>query len=235
MVISSNGVLLREYRRFEQPQTYNWYRLVENNLYNRLDNNTDNNDCQNTITKLRQAVNTICTFIHPAEYIIFITDIKNEPLIFLASDIFDPHVIPLIHDVPKLNSIYIFYLNHYKRKQCGKIKDVFTEVLRTSQPVQWIVRKCNQFFHLSTHTKVMKETLLRLNIDVTHTITIMPGEQTQSAGNFYAEDIDNIYIRMDFFIDDLDQTDFNILRTMRARLLRCYIYSDNGTRWEMCC
>jgi len=123
MVISSTGVVSYEHTRLEQPQPSTYPRTIQNNLFICLNNNIDHiddNDCQNTVTKLRQAVHTIYTFIITIQYLNFITDMKNEYTILITSGTLSQSIPPLIHDSPKLDAIYIFCLNKLTHEQWAK-------------------------------------------------------------------------------------------------------------------
>jgi hypothetical protein len=66
-------------------------RMVQNFLLLWLDGSIDeqnNDDCRNSITKLRQVVNTVNTFTDADECIDFITDIKKETIFIIVSGTF---------------------------------------------------------------------------------------------------------------------------------------------------
>jgi len=85
----------------------------------------NSNDYHNTITKLRQVVNTVKTFTDVDECIDFITDIKEEKILMIVSSALDQIVIPITHDIPQINTIYIFCGNEIRHEQWFKVKGFF--------------------------------------------------------------------------------------------------------------
>ena len=74
-------------------------RMIQNFHLVWLDGNIDednNDDCKNTITKLRETVNTVNTFTDINECIDFITDIKEEKTFIISSGEFGQTVVPVV-------------------------------------------------------------------------------------------------------------------------------------------
>ncbi len=86
-------------------------RMVQNFHLVWLDGSIDeinNDDCRNSITKLRQVVNTVNTFIDVDECIEFINGIKEEKTFMISSGAFGPTIVPVVHGKPQVSTIYIF-------------------------------------------------------------------------------------------------------------------------------
>ncbi len=83
-------------------------RMVQNFHLVWLNGNIDevnNNDCRNSITKLRQIVNTVNTFID------FITDHKEEKALMVIFGEISQTILPIVQDIVQISSIYIFCKN----------------------------------------------------------------------------------------------------------------------------
>src|SRR5271155_2540228 len=108
-------------------------RMVQNFHLVWLDGNINetNDDCRNSITKLRQVVNTVNTFVNVDECIDFITDI-NEKCFVVISGEFNPSIISIIQDIVQVSCIYIFCKNNVPHekwaKEWPKVADVYTDI-----------------------------------------------------------------------------------------------------------
>src|SRR5215470_13415436 len=79
-------------------------RMVQNFHLIWLDGSIDednDDDCRNSITKLRQVVNTVNTFIDVDECIDFINGIKEEKAFMISSGAFGQTAVPMVHDKPQ--------------------------------------------------------------------------------------------------------------------------------------
>ena len=110
-------------------------RIVQNFLLIWLDgtiNGIHNNDYCNTITQLRQMVNTVNVFTSVDECIDFIRNTKEEKIFIISSGTLGQIAVPIIHDMAQINSIYIFCQNKTRHeewsKQWSKVKNIFTEM-----------------------------------------------------------------------------------------------------------
>jgi hypothetical protein len=70
-----------------------------------------NEDSINTITKLRQVVNTVNTFTNVDKCIDFLSDIKEEKVFMISSGALGQTTVPIVHDNPQVSMIYIFCRN----------------------------------------------------------------------------------------------------------------------------
>jgi hypothetical protein len=87
-------------------------RGIQNFLLVWIDGNIDeinNEDCRNSITKLRQVVNNVNKFTDMDEFIEFISDIEQEKTFKISSGAFGQTIVPKIHDKSQVSTIYIFF------------------------------------------------------------------------------------------------------------------------------
>ena len=116
-----------------------------------LDGNIDkinDEDCRNSITKLRQVVNTVNTFTNADECIDFISGIKEEKAFMISSGAFGQTTVPVVHDMAQVSTIYIF-CGHKARheqwvKQWPKVKGVFTDITPICEALKQATRDCDQ-------------------------------------------------------------------------------------------
>ena len=94
--------------------------------------NKSTNDCQNTITYLRRTVNNIHIFTDSQECLQFLADMANEKTSIVISGSLGQQVMPRVHNLSQVDSIFIFCSNkNYHEgwvKDWPKIKGVFTEI-----------------------------------------------------------------------------------------------------------
>src|SRR5271163_3619359 len=83
-------------------------RMVQNFHLVWLDGSIDetNDDCRNSITKLRQVVNTVNTFADADECIDFIND-KDERAFMILPGFLAQTTIVTVHEKPQISAIYI--------------------------------------------------------------------------------------------------------------------------------
>ncbi|CAF1072341.1 unnamed protein product [Rotaria sp. Silwood1] len=109
-------------------------RIVQNFVLLWLDSNINesNEDFKHSLTQLRRIVNTINTFIDSDQCINFLTQIKDEKVFMIVSGSFSQTIVPQIHDLSQLDSIYVFCENKSKyeqlTKEWTKIKGIFTQI-----------------------------------------------------------------------------------------------------------
>ena len=115
--------------RLHYVQTVQNFHLVW--LDGSIDEVNDDN-CRNSVTKLRQVVNTVNTFIDPDECIDFIDDNKEERAFIIFSGALGQIIVPLVHDIPQITTIYIFCGNKTHQEQWTKngpkVQGVYTEI-----------------------------------------------------------------------------------------------------------
>jgi hypothetical protein len=165
-------------------------RMMQNVLLVWLDGNIDenNDDCKNTITQLRRSGNHIKTFTDGDQCIDFLTDIYTKKVIMIISGGFCQQIVPLIHDIPQIHSIFV--TEHEKwTKEWTKIKGIFTEISLICDALKQAARQCElndiSISFMSTsgdeckknldqldcsfmYTQILKETLLTIKFEQEH-------------------------------------------------------------------
>ncbi|CAF1372289.1 unnamed protein product [Adineta ricciae] len=110
--------------------------------------NQPNNDIFNSIIRLQDIVNSLYTFADIDECINFITDANDEKVILITSGSLGQQITPSIHDIPQLDSIYIFcyrktFHNHWATRWM-KVKGVFTDIASMYESLKQATRLCDQ-------------------------------------------------------------------------------------------
>jgi len=97
-----------------------------------LDKNIDEDnstDCRNTIVQLRSVVNTVRTFTDADKCNQFLESMNNEKACMIISGSMGLGIVPRIHDMFQVDSIFIFCGNKERYEQWAndysKIKGVF--------------------------------------------------------------------------------------------------------------
>jgi tetratricopeptide (TPR) repeat protein len=126
-------------------------RLVQNFLLIWLDgssNDSDSEECCNTIAQLQQAVNTVNTFTDTDQCINFISSIKEENAFMISSGALGRIIIPIIHDKPQVSTIYIYCGDKTKHekwaKKWSKVKGVFTEITPICEALKQAIQEYDQ-------------------------------------------------------------------------------------------
>ncbi|CAF1069308.1 unnamed protein product [Adineta steineri] len=123
---------------------------MQNVLLIWLDSNIDetNNDCRNTITKLRCAVNDISTYTNGDECLEFIQTIVDNKVCMIISGSLGQHIVPRVHNMSQVDSIFIFCGNKKYHEQWAKdwpkIKGVFTEITPICEALKEAAHQCEQ-------------------------------------------------------------------------------------------
>ena len=96
--------------------------MVQNVLLIWLDNNINDNsaDCRNTINQLRRTVNTVNIFTDADQCVDFLTTIDNEKACMIISGSLSQHIVPCIHTMSQVDSIFIFCENKKYHEQWAK-------------------------------------------------------------------------------------------------------------------
>jgi tetratricopeptide (TPR) repeat protein len=170
-------------------------RMVQNSLLIWLDKNIDDNsvDCQNTITQLRCVVNIINTFTDDDECIQFLDSMGNEKACMIISGSLGQQIVPRIHNMSQVDSIFIFCddkkYHEQWTKEWTKIKGVFTEISPICEALKQTAQEHEQnatsmsFIATSgdnskknldqldpsfMYTQIMKEILLTIDFEPKH-------------------------------------------------------------------
>ena len=169
--------------------------MVQNVLLIWLDGNIDENssDCQNTTTHLRRAVNSVNIFTDEGECIQFLEDMAKEKACMIISGALGQHIVPRVHDLSQIDSIFIFCGNKTYHeewaKKWPKIKGVFTEIKPICNALKEAAQQCeqnavsisimdaddtlpnkslNQLDPSFMYTQIMKEILLTIHFEQQH-------------------------------------------------------------------
>ena len=124
--------------------------MVQNVLLIWLDSNIDDNstDCQNTVSQLRRTVNSINTFTDGEECIHFLQNMDNVKACMIVSGALGQHIMPRVHTMSQVDSIFIFCGNekYYEQwaKDWPKIKGVFTEIKPICEALKQAAQQCEQ-------------------------------------------------------------------------------------------
>jgi hypothetical protein len=110
-------------------------RIAQNFRLVWLDSGIDevyNDNSVNTITKLRQIVNTVQKFINVDECIELMTNIKDEKIFIICSGELGQTTVPTVHDMIQINCVYIFSKHKARHeqwtKEWSKVKGIYTDI-----------------------------------------------------------------------------------------------------------
>jgi tetratricopeptide (TPR) repeat protein len=170
-------------------------RMVQNVLLIWLDQNIDDNnkDCQNTVAQLRCVVNHIDKYTNGEECIESLKAIDNEKVCMIISGSLARCIVPRVHDMSQVYSIFIFCSNKQYHeewaKKWPKIKGVFTRIIPICEALKKAAQQCEQdsmsislmdtsegvskknLNHLEPsfmYTQILKEILLTIKFQETH-------------------------------------------------------------------
>ncbi|CAF1115420.1 unnamed protein product [Adineta steineri] len=150
--------------------------------------NENNTDCSNTIKQLKRVVNNINTFTDGEECVEFIQTIHNNKVCMIVSGSLGKHIVPHVHHMSQVDTIFIFCNNQQWHKQWAKewpkIKGVFTDITSICEALKQTAHQCEQnttsiSFVASNkkldqldpsfmYTQILKEILLTINFEVKH-------------------------------------------------------------------
>ena len=205
-----------------EPSNTKPVRMVQNFLLVWLDGSIDeenNDDCRNSITKLRQVVDTVNTFTTVDECIDFITDVKYEMIFMIISGTFSQTIVPIIQDIPQVSSVYIF--REHKAtlvqwaKQWSKVKGVFTDITPICEALKQAAYDCDknmvsisivklpndgasnqnldQLDQSFMYTQILKEILLTITFEQKHINEFLTYCREQFVGNtFQLKNVDKL-------------------------------------------
>ena len=169
--------------------------MVQNVLLIWLDNNINDKsaDCRNTTLQLRRVINTVNKYTKGVECIKFLKSIKDEKACMIISGSLGEDVVPVIHTMPQVDSIFIFCRNKEYHQawanRWSKIKGVFTEITPICDALKQAARQCehnaismsfvpanndvsnknlNQLDSSFMYTQIFKEILLTIQFEKEH-------------------------------------------------------------------
>ncbi|UJR13586.1 hypothetical protein I4U23_000599 [Adineta vaga] len=123
---------------------------IQNVLLIWLDSNIDDNneDCQNTMTQLRHIVNDLNIYTDGDRCIQFIETIKDRKGCMIISGSLGQLIVPQVHDLSEVDSIFIFCGNKQRHegwaKEWPKIKGVFTDIKPICEALKQAAAQCEQ-------------------------------------------------------------------------------------------
>jgi hypothetical protein len=93
-------------------------------------------------------MNNINIFINQDECIDFLTELEDNKIFLIVGDTIGQQIIPLIHDVPQLDQVYVFCYHSSSQnewvKEWTKIKSVHTEIGPICASLKMSTKQCNQ-------------------------------------------------------------------------------------------
>ena len=144
-----------------------------------------NDDCQNTITQLRCAVNDVNIYTNGELCVQFIETIRENKVCKVISGALGQRIVPRVHDMSQVDSIFIFCGDKKRHegwaKDWPKIKDVFTEITPICEALKQAAQQCehnatpmsfvatdkksDQLDPSFMYTQILKEILLTIDCD----------------------------------------------------------------------
>ena len=107
-----------------------------------------NGDCQHILVQLRNVVNGIKIFQDSDTCVDFLQNVVDEKVFVIASSLLGKDLIPRIHSMSQVDTIYIFCDDEARHKawseQWSKIKGVYTRIERICEALRQSSRQCNQ-------------------------------------------------------------------------------------------
>ena len=125
-------------------------RIMQNFLLIWLDENLDesNDDFQNIISRLRRMIHSIHPFHNADQCIDFLTTIQKEKIFMIVSGALGQRILPRIHGLSQIHSVFIFCRNKTYHEQWAKtwikIRGVHTQILPLSNALKEAVLQCDQ-------------------------------------------------------------------------------------------
>jgi len=105
-------------------------------------------DYQHTLTQLRSVANDINIFTTQDAAIDFLTEDHGKNIFLIVESTLGQHLLPLIHDIPQLDAIYLLYGNESGHQQWTKewvkIKGVHTNINPICKALELAAKQFNQ-------------------------------------------------------------------------------------------
>ena len=184
--------------------------MVQNVLLVWLDENIDeqsNSYCE-SVAHLRYEINTVGIFTDSEECIDFLGDIADEKACMIVSGSVGQKIVPLVHNMPQVNSIFIFCENENFHqewiKHWSKITGIFTTIASLCEALNEAVQQCeqnaisisiipgddnlaekteNRLDPSFMYTQIIKEIFLTINFEQQHIDEFIQYCQETLAGN----------------------------------------------------
>ena len=116
---------MNEYQSTIRPHIH----LMKNFILIWLDSNINHSDngYSHYITQLKCFINEINIFVDVDQCVDYLTDVKHETIFMVVSSTINERVIPFIHEIPQLHSVYIFGEQKWMN-EWTKVKGSFTQM-----------------------------------------------------------------------------------------------------------
>ncbi|CAF1205460.1 unnamed protein product [Adineta ricciae] len=148
----------------------------------------NNEDFQYTIRQLERIVSHVNTFTDNDECVEFILNSSQSKVYIILSDSVVRYLVPCIHDMPQLDSIFIFCENQRRHETWATIwtkikgvfidikslyeavKDIFNRYEQNAMPISFLAseRRLDQLNPSFMYTQLFKEVLLTINFGDEH-------------------------------------------------------------------
>jgi tetratricopeptide (TPR) repeat protein len=135
-----------------------------------LDDSIDkvnNEQCVNTIFKLKEITNNVYTFTDIDECIEFVSDIRGAKTFVITSDVFGRKMIPTAQKMSQISAVYIYCKNkaHFEESamQWSKVKSVCTDVVSICE---MLTRVAQQYDHNTTSISFVASSIGDTNPDL---------------------------------------------------------------------
>ena len=149
-----------------------------------------------TVEQLRYVCETVHLFTDGDECIDFLTDIKDDKVFLIIIGILEEQVVPLIHDIPQLHSIYFFSDQETTHQPCAPVFNKFKGVFNTIEPICHLLKQNIQQYRNNL-----------MSISTVASSIISTGTVDQLDPSFmYSQLIQEIVLELDY--DDKAKTDF---------------------------
>ncbi|CAF2094594.1 unnamed protein product, partial [Rotaria magnacalcarata] len=124
-------------------------RIVQNFIIIWLDPNIDefNVKFPNSIARLRSIVSWIKVFTLPDDCVDYLTDVTDENVFLFVENSFGKQLVPLIHELPQLYSIFVFCNDNDEQqtwtKEWTKVNGIFTQAEQICSLLKDNVKQCD--------------------------------------------------------------------------------------------
>ena len=129
--------------------------------------NENNDDYHESITKLKQVINTIETFTDIDECIDFITDRPDQVTYMVTSEVCAQRLHPIVADISQLKSIYIFCKNPRSDTNIESICEALKQTLKDDDRNEISISFANNNILDCSfmYTQILKEILLTIDFN----------------------------------------------------------------------
>ena len=142
-VVSKSGIGAISGTVASSGTSQSWRSRSQSYLLIWTDGNFDDTkkDCQNTLKQLRSVVNEVHPLTTPAQCITFLNEMDKQRAFVVSSGALGRELVPEIHDIQRVDTIYIFCANKQRHeewaKHWSKIQGVYIKI----QPICNLLKK----------------------------------------------------------------------------------------------